>query len=106
MTASGTTRQWRVIEAVRHRVGHSCSDVDGYNAEIHGGTVGGMCEALSNIFPDPPRAPLTDVNDMLWVYRRLRRFRKRLPRNIYAASPFKRLVLTAVALVAERKIHS
>ena len=103
ITAPGTKRQWRVIEAVRHRVGHSCSDVDGYNAEIHGGTVSGMCEALSNIFPDPPSAPLTDTADMLWVYRRLSKFRKRLPENIYAAGPFKRLVLTAVALVAERK---
>jgi hypothetical protein len=87
---------------VRHRVGHSCSDVDGYNAEIHGGTVRGMCEALANIFPDPPRAPLTDTDDMVWVYRRLRKFRKRLPANIYAASPFKQLVLTAIAIVAER----
>ena len=102
MTAPGITRQWRVIEAVRHRVGHSCSDVDGYNAEIHGGTVRGMFEALSNIFPDPPTGALNDVGDMLWVYRRLRRFRKTLPKNIYAASPFRRLVLTAVALTAER----
>ena len=102
LTAPGTARQWRVIESVRHRVGHSCSDVDGYNAEIHGGTVRGMCEALSNIFPDPPKAPLTDIDDMLWVYRRLRKFRKQLPRDIYAAGPFKRLVLMAAALVAER----
>ena len=105
ITASGAIRQWRVIEGVRHRVGHSCSDVDGYNAEIHGGTVRGMFESLSNIFPDPPKAPLTDIIDMFWVYRRLRRFRKRLPRNIFAASPFKRLVLTAVALVEERKLN-
>ena len=102
MTAAGTVQQWRVIEAVRHRVGHSCSDVDGYTAEIHGGTVRGMCEALANIFPDPPRAPLTDTDDMLWVYRRLRKFRRRLPKNIYAAGPFRRLVLAAIASVTER----
>jgi hypothetical protein len=102
MTASGTTRQWRVIEAVRHRIGHSCSDVDGYNAEIQGGTVGGMFEALSNIVPDLPKAPLTHIDDILWVYRRLRKFRKGLPANICATSPFKRLVLTAIALVEER----
>jgi hypothetical protein len=102
MTAPGGMRQWRVIEGVRHRVGHSCSDVDGYNAEIHGGTVRGMFEALSNIFPEPPTGALNDVDDMLWVYRRLRNVRKALPKNIYAASPFRRLVLTAVALVAER----
>jgi hypothetical protein len=102
MTPSGATRQWRVIEAVRHRVGHSCSDVDGYNAEIHGGTIRGMFEALSNIFPDPPKAPLTQPDDMLWVYRRLKQFRGGLPRNIYAPKAFNRLVLTATALVAER----
>ena len=61
-------------------------------------------EALSNIFPDPPKAPLTDIDDMLWVYRRLRKFRNQLPTNVYAVSPFKRLVLTAVALVAERSM--
>ena len=102
LTTTGPTRQWRVIEAVRHRVGHSCSDVDGYNAEIHDGTIRGMCEALGNIFPDPPHAPLTDIEDLLWVYRRLKRFRNSLPENIYAAGPFRRLVLTAVALVKER----
>ncbi|MGH8265438.1 MAG: hypothetical protein ACRET4_18335 [Steroidobacteraceae bacterium] len=102
ITGTGMVRQWRVIEAVRHRVAHSCSDVDGYNAEIHGGTVRGMFEALSNIFPDTPMSPVTGVDDMLWVYRRLRRFRQTLPANIYAASPFRRLVLTATALAAKR----
>ena len=61
-----------------------------------------MLEALLNVFTETPRTHLTDVDDMLWVYRRLRTFRNGLPKDIYASSPFKRLVLTAITLVSDR----
>jgi hypothetical protein len=102
--AAGTTRHdWRLMEAVRYRLQVSLSDVDGYDPTIHNGTVRGTVEALLNIFPHRPHAPLTEPDDLLWVYRRLRRFRNTLPENIYAPNPFNRLVLAAAAYVELRR---
>lgn len=92
-------RQWKLMEAVPHRLNHSLSDVDGYNPVIHNGTVTGTFEALLNIFPTLRKPPLSEVGDFKWVYRKLRAFRSTLPADIFAPSPFNKLVLTATALV-------
>jgi hypothetical protein len=97
------TRQWIVMEALPHRVNQSCSDLDGYDAAIHAGTVAGVFEALLNAFSSRRGVPLSREADLFWVYRRLRLFRREeLPTKIYAARPFRRLVVVATELVAAR----
>jgi hypothetical protein len=100
---SGSRHDWRLMEAVPYRLQVSLSDVDGYDPAIHNGTVEGTLEALLNVFPNRPGAPLAEVEDLLWVYRRLRAFRNTLPRRIYAPNPFGRLVLAAAAIVEKRR---
>ena len=100
-------RQWIVMEALPHRLGHSCSDLDGYGPVVHGNRVKGVIRALLNAFSSLSKAPLHDEDALLWVYRRLAQFRRQsLPTGIYDAHPFKQLVVVAKALVNERVLVS
>ena len=93
--------QWRVLECVRHRVNQSLSDISGYDATIHNGTVRGAIEAMLDIFGNVPAPPLSETEDLLWVYRRLSDYGSTLP-GVYRTSSFKKLVLAAKAFVIER----
>ena len=94
--------QWRVLERVPHRVAQSLSDISGYDPTIHGGTVCGTIDAILDIFGNVPAPPLSEANELLWVYRRLRRYRSRLGAGLYRANSFKKLVLAAKGFVIER----
>jgi hypothetical protein len=91
--------EWRILERVPHRVSHSLSDVAGYDASIHGGTVRGTIDVLLDIFDNVRDPPLSETEELLRVYRGLRDFRSSLPRNCYTASAFRRLVVAASVLV-------
>jgi hypothetical protein len=75
--------EWRILERVPHRVSHSLSDVAGYDASIHGGTVRGTIDVLLDIFDNVRDPPLSETEELLRVYRGLRDFRSSLPRNCY-----------------------
>jgi hypothetical protein len=61
---------WIVCETVAHRIKKSLSDLDGTDAYIHGGTVGGVFRELGNAFVGSSRQPT--VAAMSTIYRRLR----------------------------------
>jgi hypothetical protein len=101
--ARPATHQWRLLETVQFRIGQSLSDVAGYDAHIHCGTVAGVVDVLLDIFAALPDPPLGEANDLLWVYRKLSRYRETLPANIYRPNSFKKLVLAARGFANQRK---
>jgi hypothetical protein len=66
----------RVMEAVRHRVDQSLSDLRGFDAYIHGGTSDGVLDAVRNMFAEIPRQPLTRRRDFAAVFDTLAKFRR------------------------------
>jgi len=99
------THEWRVLERTPHRLTQSLSDVAGYDPSIHSGTVRGTLEVLLDIFDRAPNPPLVELSDLLWVYRKLRRFRNTLSADIYRPSSYRKLVLAARAFVTERTVN-
>jgi hypothetical protein len=94
--------QWRVLECVPHRVAQSLSDIAGYDATIHNGTVRGTIDAVLDIFGNVADPPLSETEDLFWVYRRLSRYRSTVSTGVYRPNSFKRLVLAAKGFVIER----
>jgi len=99
----GVSHQWRALETAAFRLNQSLSDLNGYDHLIHTGTIGGMMDALLDIFGNAKRLPLDQTADLLWVYRRLRSFRATMPGGIYRSNPFRRLVVTSRLLVEQRR---
>lgn len=102
LTALQPRHQWSVMESEPHRVGQSLSDISGYDANIHHGTVAGMMDVLSDIFGNVPSPPLSAAADLLWVHRKLRHFRRTLTAGVYRRNSFTQLVLAARGFVIER----
>ena len=94
--------QWRVLECVPHRVAQSLSDISGYDATIHDGTVRGTIDAILDIFGNVPDPPVSEAEYLLWVYRRLSRYRSTLGAGVYRTNSFEKLVLAAKGFVIER----
>jgi hypothetical protein len=94
--------QWRVLECVPHRVAQSLSDISGYDATIHNGTVRGTIDAILDIFGNVPDPPLSEAEDLLWVYGRLSRYRATLGAGVYRTNSFKKLVLAGKGFVIDR----
>jgi len=94
--------QWRVLECVPHRVAQSLSDISGYDPTIHNGTVRGTVDAILDIFGNVPSPPLSEAEDLLWMYRRLSRYRSTLGVAVYRTNSFKKLVLAAKGFAIER----
>jgi len=65
----------RIMEAVRHRVDQSLSDLRGFDAYIHG-TSDGVLDAVRNMFAEIPRRPLTRRRDFTTVFDTLVKFRR------------------------------
>jgi hypothetical protein len=54
---SGTKRNWYLLESDRYRLQKSLSDLNGYEVNIHEGTIQGMVAVLLDIFPYRPSQP-------------------------------------------------
>jgi hypothetical protein len=97
---SNSRHQWHIMEAVRFRLGHSLSDLGGYDAVIvHGNRIKGVFEGLLEMFASRRNAAIDDVAGMMRVYRVLRDFRRTLPADIYQHRCFKQLVIVALYCV-------
>ena len=95
--------RFRILEAIRHRVEQSLSDLKGYDAYIHNGRAAGVLDAILDMFSKLPGRPLEEYEDLLWVYRTLmqvRRVKLARTRDIFRADPFGRLVVAAREPVA------
>jgi hypothetical protein len=78
------------------------SDISGYDPTIHNGTVRGTIDAILDIFGNVPSPPLSEAEDLLWMYRRLSRYRSALGPAVYRTNSFKKLVLAAKGFAIER----
>jgi hypothetical protein len=78
------------------------SDISGYDATIHNVTVRGTIHATLDIFGNVPAPPLSEVEDLLWVYGRLSRYRSTLGAAVYRPNSFKKLVLAAKGFAIDR----
>ena len=97
-----TTHQWRVLERVPYRLQQSLSDIGGYDHSIHAGTIEGTLEVLLDIFGSSNRLLLNEVEDPLWVYRRVREFRATTRGSIYRPNAFRNLIVAARTFAIER----
>jgi len=79
---SGSRKKWFILEEDLHRIQWTTSDLKGYDAFAHDGTVEGMLVALLDMFPFKRNQPGPD--QLLKFYRDLRKVSKgvkRLHRN-------------------------
>jgi hypothetical protein len=93
--------QFRVFEAVPHRFSQSLSDLAGYEVVIHHNRLDSLFEGLLDVFDHVPDPPITDIEQMMRVYRGVRSFRTAtLGDDIYRPRAFRKLVYSATALVS------
>ncbi len=102
----GVTHQWRALECVPFRLNQSLSDIDGYDHSIHSGTVEGTMDALLDIFVNAKSRPLSELDDLMWVYRRVREFRATLRSSVYRANAFRKIVVAARLFAEHRAIEA
>lgn len=102
----GSRHQWRAFERIPHRLDQSLSDIRGYDHSIHAGTIEGTMEALLDIFGNSNRLLLSELDDLLWVYRRVREFRATIGGGVYRPNAFRHLVVAARAFAIERANQS
>jgi hypothetical protein len=96
--------RFRVFEEIPHRLGQSLSDLQGYEPFIHHGTVHGVICATLDAFEHLASKVLDNERDILWVYRRLRRFRlEEVGGDVFRPRAFRRLSAAAVRLVEEKR---
>ena len=101
----GVTHQWRALERVPFRLNQSLSDIGGYDHSIHSGTVEGTMDVLLDIFGNAKSLSLSEPEDLMWVYRRVREFRATLRSSIYRANAFRKIVATARLFAEVRAIE-
>lgn len=91
-----------LLESESHRLQRTCSDLNGTDPEIHGGTAEGVLGCVLNLFGRPePSDPgdLTRIHQGLGVAARLMKARPGLS-GIFTRTCFLNLVSTAEATVA------
>jgi len=93
-----TRHTWFVFEAQNRRLQKSLSDLNGTDANIHGGTVEGVMRELCNAFVR--RGPQPGVPQILRTYRRVRAKADEVMREAGAASMFEARVFKDLCFVA------
>lgn len=91
---------WYVFEAKAHRLSKSLSDLDGTDAYVHGGSMGGIFREISNAFVRPGRQP--SVQKMREIYRGVASglpdiLRRTGAASMYNARVFREICVTAAA---------
>lgn len=95
---------WIILEAVRHRLLRSLSDLNGFDPFIHGNTVSGVLGVLTDAFEKPGHA--VSVSHMRKLYGLLRLFAVNLKaaerlNDLYRPSAFRKLAVAAAKIDAE-----
>lgn len=68
--------EFRLLDAVKHRLDQSLSDLKGYDPYIHEGTADGVFDAVRNMFAGLKAPPISSRPQFRFVYETLRRFRR------------------------------
>lgn len=97
--------EYFVFEAIRHRLHKSLSDLGGTDPEIHSGTPQGLLRALTNALSRSRQRPT--VRELEHIFDDLRKAAPVLKRDLrtnslYAARPFRELVIAAQVSARER----
>ena len=88
--------EWAVFDRIPYRVTRSLSDLNGYDQYTHRGVPEGVLQAVAELFHDLPSPPKRDPDELVQVYRIIRRFRRaRLPADVFTATAFGKLVVAA-----------
>ena len=88
--------EWAAFECVPYRLTRSLSDLNGYDQYTHRGMPAGAVEAVADLFHDLPSPPKRDPDELMEVYRLIQRFRRaKLPRDVFTARSFAKLVVAA-----------
>jgi hypothetical protein len=80
--------------------------IDGYDHSIHSGTVEGTMDARLDIFGNARGRPLNELDDLMWVCRRVREFRATLRSSVYRANAFRKIVVAARLFAEHRAIEA
>lgn len=102
---SATRHHWIVLEEMPYRLHKSLSDLNGYDAFVHRGTVTGLLQALLDAFENPGRS--MSLPEMKAAYRELRLVAEQLKidnawPSLYRAAAFRKLVVAATGLPSLR----
>jgi hypothetical protein len=100
------THQWRALERVPFRLNQSLSDIGGYDHSIHSGTIEGTMQVLLDIFGNAKGLPLSESDDLIWVYRRVREFRSTLRSSVYRANAFRKVIVAARLFAEQRTMET
>jgi hypothetical protein len=97
----GARHQFRLLEARPNRLQRSLSDLNGYEAFIHGATPGGVFGAICDIFTSFRPFPIGDVRGFRQVHRALTASADRLygRGTLYTPDRFSQIVIAATELV-------
>ena len=100
-----TNHQFRILETKPHRIQKSLSDMNGFDPMIHGGTVEGVFDVISEAFAHLRSRPLSSTQDFALVYRAVRKFDDVLPPVFRSDGFTQRVALAqrAVSLVTGAK---
>ena len=100
------SHEFRLLEAVRHRLDQSLSDLKGYDPYVHNGEPAGVFDAVANMFAGLRGPRLRSRKDFQFVYETLCQFRRTEAGrgDPYTAVAFGRLVLTARGAV--ERLHT
>jgi hypothetical protein len=93
-----TQHEWFVCEAKAYRVTKSLSDLNGTDAFVHNGKVGGLFREICAMFRRPGLQPT--VQQMWTIYRKLRRNLPTVLRNAGSASMFNARVFRDLCVIA------
>ncbi|HLQ78504.1 MAG TPA: hypothetical protein VK210_14180 [Terriglobia bacterium] len=95
---------WIILEAVRHRLLRSLSDLNGFDPFVHGNTVSGVLGVLTDAFEKPglavPVAHMRELYRLLRLFAVNRRSAERI-NGLYRPSSFRKLVVMASRIDAE-----
>lgn len=91
-----------LLESQRYRLQRTCSDLNGTDPEIHGGTAEGILRCVLNLFG---RAQASDEKGLRRIYERLRVAAGHIraqagPLGVYTPASFRSLVLAAQTIDA------
>jgi len=89
---------WYVFESTSYRMEKSLSDLNGTDAKIHDGKVGGVFGELCQIFKRRGRQPT--VQQMARIYREVRRDQAAILKESGAKTPYKARAFRDICVVA------
>jgi hypothetical protein len=100
-----SSHDWFVLEAARHRLNKSLSDMNGTDPHIHDNTPDGVLRALSNVLSRSPHSPSLAQLRTIFTYLQdgAHEIKTDLKGgSLFEASPFKELVFLAGEFARER----